>query len=116
MLETIGGILILYLTYKQFTASREDKVEEDKKEQFNTNTELELKVKELEGRIATQYGELSTKLTNLERSITEGKTTNHAFETRILANLDKLDSKLERTQELLLRSMYNLNQPNKNEK
>jgi len=116
VLEIIGGLLIVYLTYKQFNASRTDKEEEQKKEQSDTNTELELKVKELEGRIATQYGELSTKLTNLEKSIAEGKNTNFAFETRILANLDKVDNKLERMQELVLRSMYNLNQTNKNEK
>lgn len=116
VIEGVIGLLVLYLTYKEFTASREDRAVQVQKDQSKADTDLELKVKELEGKIATQYGELSTKLTNLEKSITESKTINFAFEARILANLDKVDSKLERLQEVVLRSLYNLNQNNKNEK
>lgn len=117
VIEGVIGLLVLYLTYKEFTASREDRAVQVQKDQSKADTDLELKVKELEGKIATQYGELSTKLTNLEKSITESKTINFAFEARILANLDKVDSKLERLQEAVLRSIYNLNQnTNKNEK
>lgn len=117
VIEGVIGLLVLYLTYKEFTASREDRAVQVQKDQSKADTDLELKVKELEGKIATQYGELSTKLTNLEKSITESKTINFAFEARILANLDKVDSKLERLQEVVLRSLYNLNQnTNKNEK
>ena len=117
VIEGVFGLLVLYLTYKEFTASREDRAVQVQKDQSKADTDLELKVKELEGKIATQYGELSTKLTNLEKSITESKTINFAFEARILANLDKVDSKLERLQEVVLRSLYNLNQnTNKNEK
>ena len=117
VVEGVLGVLVLYLSYKEFLTAKEDRAAKAQKDQSKTDTDLELKVKELEGKIATQYGELSVKLSNLEKSITDSKNTNFAFETRILANLDKVDNKLERLQEAVLRSIYNLNQnTNKNEK
>lgn len=116
IIEIVVGLLVMYLSYKEFTAAKADRAAQAQKDQSKADTDLELKVKELEGKIATQYSELSVKLSSLEKSITESKNTNFAFETRILANLDKVDNKLERIQDAVLRSIYNLNQNNKNEK
>lgn len=106
-IEIIIALLVLYLTYRQFQTDRQSKSDDAKERQSEINQDLELKVKELEGRIATEYGELKIKLESLSN-------TNYAFETRILSNMDKMDAKLEHTQDLILRLLYKP-KTNKNE-
>jgi translation initiation factor IF-3 len=110
IIYALGALFGGYLTVVQIL----DKVKSNHAQERVTHTEknsaLELKVKELEGLIATQYSELKTQLLNLERVLAEDKAAKLTFESRVLSILDKTDSKIERIQDLVLRTLIKHNQ------
>lgn len=59
-------------------------------------------MKELEGKIATNYNELKGEIQSLKRVMDDERIGRHTFEARVLAALDKYDTKLERMQDFIL--------------
>lgn len=103
--DIVLGILTVvsgYLAIAHFLDKYRNAHENDRVDQTKENSALELKVKELEGRIASQYSELSQKLANVERALADDKVSKLTFEARVLGVLDKTDSKMERIQDLIL--------------
>lgn len=105
----IGMLFGGYLTVIQIIDKLKSTHAEDRVGQTEKNSALELKVKELEGRIATQYSELKAQLVNVEKALAEDKASKLTFESRVLSVLDKTDSKIERMQDLILRAFMKNN-------
>ena len=108
--EFIGAVTALcmcYLAVADFIVKKHAVKQKDAVQHVKDQNELELKVKEMEGKIQVQYEELSSKLANLEKSIGDGKATNLAFETRILQSVDKLDNKMEAIRDLVIKVVTN---------
>ena len=64
-----------------------------------------MRINELESKIERQYGELALKIGALEKAMAENKNSNYAFESRLLSSVDKIDSKMERIQDLVVRTI-----------
>lgn len=80
---------------------------EDVKDDSELRSEMQMKIKELEGRIDGHYKELTTRFVAFERALTDNKYSNSAFETRVLTSVDKLESKIDRLQDLVLKTLIN---------
>lgn len=94
-----GGIVAIVTVYRLLRKERIDET----KEQLSLNNELEIKVKELEGRIYTQYAELKAGLLSLEKAVNDERSSKTQFENRVLTSVDRIDSKIERIQDLVLK-------------
>jgi TolA-binding protein len=79
----------------------------DQQEEF---TEAEMKVQEIEAKLMTQYTELSSRVGNLEKTISKMEANNQSFEDRILRNFDKVDQKLESLRDLVIKQITNKTQ------
>lgn len=104
VIGSISGLVIgIVMTVRAFTRDKTS----DNKEQLLVNSDLEVKVKELEGKISAEYRELTTRLGNLERQLLDNKNAGSIFENRILASVDKIDAKMERIQDLVIKVIVN---------
>jgi uncharacterized protein Yka (UPF0111/DUF47 family) len=77
------------------------------KENSNEKLELEMKIKELEGKIDGQYKELTAQITAVKAAVAEGKHSNLTFETRMLSSVDKMENKIDRIQDLMVKALIN---------
>lgn len=70
---------------------------------------LDMKIKALEGKIDSQYNELTQKMESLRVVVAETKLANSTFEARMLASADKLEHKIDRIQDLVIKALINQN-------
>jgi|SRR6185369_9644937 len=112
IVASIGMLLGLFMTIRSFISGKAREREGDIKDEEASRAETDVKIKDLEGRMNAQYAELNTKLDSMGRSIQETRITNSVFEARIIQATDKLDSKMERLQELVLKVFMNNKQTN----
>lgn len=111
--QVIIAVLGLVYTARSFWAKQEKEVKEEVREDEEAKNEMELKIAALEKEMATQYQELSVRLSGIEATINENKLRNSAFESRILSGVDKLENKIERLQDLMVKAVLNNNQTTK---
>ncbi len=110
LIYVVGCIFGGYLTFSNILDKLRKNHSDERLGQVEKNNALELKVKELEGRIAAQYQELNSKLANVEKTLAEDKAEKLTFESRVLTLLDKTDIKMERLQDMMLRIFVENNQ------
>ncbi len=108
-----AALLGFWVAVKQHQMGKAQTEKAEVKEEGDSRAEVDIKIKELEGRVNMQYTELNTKLASMDRSMQDIRLTNSVFETRVIQTMDKLDSKLERLQDLVLKTFIN-NQSNNN--
>jgi wobble nucleotide-excising tRNase len=106
----IVSILSSYLGVAHILDKMKRSSENDRVDQTRENSALELKVKELEGKIQSQYSELSQKISNIEKTLAEDKVSKLTFESRVLSILDKMEAKVDRSQDLLVKVLLNKQQ------
>lgn len=112
--QIIGALVAIFLGYlalSDFLDKRRRREQEVTASTSRAQTDLEIKVIELEGKISTQYTELNAKMVNLERAMEERKTTSRDFEDRITLAFEKLESKIEKMQEVVILAVMNKRQP-----
>lgn len=104
-LSTISGPLALLVSIIVAIRKGQRFDEQDVLTDSKEKAELEMKIKTLEGKIDAQYRELSTQITAVKAAVSEGKTSSLTFETRMLSSVDKLDSKIDRIQDLVIKAL-----------
>lgn len=112
--QIIGALVAIFLGYlalSDFLDKRRRREQEVTASTSKAQTDLEIKVIELEGKISTQYTELNAKMVNLERAMEERKTNSRDFEDRITLAFEKLESKIEKMQEVVILAVMNKRQP-----
>lgn len=102
IIEIVGFVFMAYIAVSEFLLHKRQKAREDDKATAEAQAALELKVKTLEGKIESQYSELSARLSSMEKAMSDSKNDNFIFETRIIQTVDKVDSKLDRLQDLFV--------------
>jgi predicted amino acid racemase len=103
IISVLGTVVGGYVIFSEILRKFKKDGAEEKLGQVEANNALELKVKELEGKISTQYSELKSQIQGVERVLAEDKVSKLAFENRVIASVDKIDAKMERIQDLVLR-------------
>lgn len=95
------------LSLRTTLASKKDKTITDVKDDSQARAELDVKIKGIEERLEGQYRELTSKISGLEKALVDNKNSNYTFETRVLSSVDKLDNKLERIQDIVVKALIN---------
>ena len=101
------AVTSLVLSVRASINKKEKDTVSEVKDDSDARAELDVKIKGIEERLEGQYKELTSKINGLEKALMESKSSNYTFETRILSSVDKLDSKLERIQDIVVKALIN---------
>lgn len=93
----------VYIAFKDLIFKKGRSFLSDAKDEKTNAVDMERRVSVLEGMIETQYSELKTKVQAIEKSISDNRANNILFENRIISSMDKLESKMESTRDLIIK-------------
>jgi hypothetical protein len=101
--QAIGGVTAVAALIYSFVKG----YQMAKSKQKDEGDKMSARVAEIERRGDVQYQELSTRMAGLENSLREARITNSASETRIMSSVERLENKMERIQDLVIKALTN---------
>lgn len=113
IVSAIVAIVALVVSMRNYRLKANKEIKQEVKEDGDIRSDMELKIQALRGEMESNYKELTARLSGIETAMTEVRVNNSSFETRILSGVDKLENKIERLQDLMVKAVLSNNQTNK---